>query len=207
MSQLIFSFFFPQAHSCLRLHKAFPKGSPKGYYFSSLQSLSVIISKISSYPKITAYRTQIFICKLQMEIQWEKKSDLFCSWICCGAKWNVSLCKNEVCVSAFSVNFTVLYFMRFVLNFTLTTLKPKARDLNSTAISKRWGSKAERVWEMSCAWLAEWHNYAEFNLWKMAQRKKHSTGKHARVSAARFLRQFERAIDFPVHLLLLLKQG
>ena len=38
-------------------------------------------------------------------------------------------------------------------------------------------------------------------------KKKHSTGKHARVSAARFLRQFERAIDFPVHLLLLLKQG
>ena len=107
-----------------------------------------------------------------MEIQWEKKSDLFRSWICCGAKWNVSLCKNEVCVSAFSVNFTVLYFMRFVLNFTLTTLKPKARYLNSTAISKRWGSKAEWVWEMSCAWLAEWHNYAEFNLWKMVQRKK-----------------------------------
>ena len=38
-------------------------------------------------------------------------------------------------------------------------------------------------------------------------KKKNSTGKHARVSAARFLLQFERAIDFPVHLLLLLKQG
>ena len=36
------------------------------------------------------------------------------------------------------------------------------------------------------ALLAEWHNYAEFDLWKMAQRK-NSTGKHARVSAAPFL--------------------
>ena len=32
--------------------------------------------------------------------------------------------------------------------------------------------------EWHVAWLAEWHNYAEFNLWKM---------KHARVSAAPFL--------------------
>ena len=28
------------------------------------------------------------ICKLQMEIKWEIKTYLFCSWICCGAKWN-----------------------------------------------------------------------------------------------------------------------
>ena len=28
------------------------------------------------------------ICKLQMKIKWEIKTYLFCSWICCGAKWN-----------------------------------------------------------------------------------------------------------------------
>ena len=42
--------------------------------------------------------------------------------------------------------------------------------------------------EWHVAWLAEWQNYAEFNLWKMAHKKKNiPTGKHVRVSAALFL--------------------
>ena len=61
--------------------------------------------------------------------------------------------------------------------------------------------------EWHVAWLAKWHNYAELNLWKMAQRKKIQQ-ESMRASLSRlFWRQFERAIDLPVQLLLLFKQG
>jgi len=56
------------------------------------------------------------------------------------------------------------------------------------------------------AWLAERHNYAEFNSWKMAQRNKFNRKACVRLPRL-FWRQFEGAIALPVHLLLLLKQG
>ena len=68
-----FLFFFPQPHSCLRLHKAFLKGSPKGYYFSSLQSLSVIISKISSYPKLLHAELKFLFANCKWKFNERKK--------------------------------------------------------------------------------------------------------------------------------------
>ena len=44
------------------------------------------------------------------------------------------------------------------------------------------GKRRNEFAEWHVAWLVERHNYAAFNLWKMAQRNKLS-GKHARVSA------------------------
>ena len=70
------------------------------------------------------------------------------------------------------------------------------------------GKRRNEFAEWHVAWLAEWHNYAEFNnLRKIAQKKKiHQES--MRSSLPRLLwRQFERAIDLLVHLLLLLKQG
>ena len=53
------------------------------------------------------------------------------------------------------------------------------QDPRKTGEGKRQNEFAE--WHV--AWLAEWHNYAEFNLWKMAQRKKFN-----RKACARFCR-------------------
>ena len=47
----------------------------------------------------------------------------------------------------------------------------------------REGQRGYEFAEWHVAWPAEWHNYAECNIWKMAQRNK-LTEKHARVSAA-----------------------
>ena len=55
--------------------------------------------------------------------------------------------------------------------------------------------------EWHVAWLAELHNCVEFNLWKMAQRKKFNRKVCARLCRAIFLHQFERAIHLLVHLL------
>ena len=73
---------------------------------------------------------------------------------------------------------------------------------NFSVKQKRWGKKEE--WHV--AWLAEWHNYAEFNSWKMTQRNKFNRKAWVRLPRL-FWRQFEGAIALPVHLLLLLKQG
>ena len=66
----------------------------------------------------TAVGNPTKFCKLQMEIKWEIKTFTFCSWICCGAKLFYDA-KTNVCVGALSVNFTMLYFMWFVLHFTV----------------------------------------------------------------------------------------
>ena len=85
------------------------------------------------------------------------------------------------------------------LNVTLNDL--------STKLSLGAGKRGNEFAEWHVAWLAEWHNYAEFNLWKMAQRK-NIQQESMRASLPRlFWRQFERAIDLPVHLLLQVKQG
>ena len=57
------------------------------------------------------------------------------------------------------------------------------------------GKRRNEFAEWHVAWLAEWHNYAEFNLGKMAQTKKNQQ-ESMRASLLRiFRRQFERAID------------
>ena len=53
------------------------------------------------------------------------------------------------------------------------------------------------------AWLAEWHYYAECNLWKMAQRNKLNGKACVRLCRALFWRQFEWATALPVYLLVL----
>ena len=75
----------------------------------------------------------------------------------------------------------------------------------------KWVCKAEdkrrnEFAEWHVAWLAEWHNYAECKIWKMAQRNKLNWKACACLCRAYFWRQFETATALQLHLLLLAQQ-
>ena len=107
------------------------------------------------------------------------------------------------------------YTFCFILLYTpydisdIIRCKVQSTDVHLSKQVKRNGEGKRRYEfaEWHVAWLAEWHNYAEFNLWKMAQRKKIQQESMRASLPLLFWRQFERSIDLPVHLLLLLKQG
>ena len=56
------------------------------------------------------------------------------------------------------------------------------------------GKRQNEIAEWHVAWLAERHNYAEFNVWKMVQRNKLNRKACARLCSALFGAKFEGAI-------------
>ena len=56
------------------------------------------------------------------------------------------------------------------------------------------GKRRNELAEWQVAWLVERHNYAAFNLWKMAQRNKLNTKACARLCRVPFGATFEGAI-------------
>ena len=69
------------------------------------------------------------------------------------------------------------------------------RDIYSDRLKNNGeGKRRNEFAEWHVAWLAERHNYAEFNLWKMAQRNKLNRKACARLCRVFFGAKFEGAI-------------